>query len=402
MQAVKFLLDPTRLTEEQVSQFSLVKHLMTQRCRAHLFDLNLASSISAGYTPDIDTVIKRGIKEPIVANANRTLLDVERVRQEDKIRANAKQVEWQGKASELYHRELKKDIEIQLTERPLHAIGRALPDLIDTLYHPNVDYKKLVNAIGQSDILTDGVLKFIVKEQRSGKYSKIDVGKQSMQAIIGQLGKSTLDDLLPLLLVQQFTEVDYDVKRSASENRFKRLLSYNVNYAIGILNTLGKDHPTRRLGGLLGVLDVLCGVVVYRLFCERQDDVRVRLMDTWRSQSQHTLHTAIQSVDVNFNVLSIWINCFKEKIQDILIHQINWTHIRPLRRALEEHQENTPLHERSQLGVVMNHSYQFAQFKALADNKLASKSLITQYFYGSYIPNDLSRLLLSSSTMEFV
>mgnify|MGYP007000322789 len=153
----------------------LVKHLMTQRCHAHLFDLNLASSISAGYTPDIDTVIKRGIKEPIVANANRTLLDVERVRQEDKIRANAKQVEWQVKASELYHRELKKDIEIQLTERPLHAIGRALPDLIDTLYHPNVDYKKLVNAIGQSDILTDGVLKFIVKEQRSGKYSKIDV-----------------------------------------------------------------------------------------------------------------------------------------------------------------------------------------------------------------------------------
>lgn len=402
MQNLKLLLEPSRLTEEQYSQFSLVKQLMTQRCQAHFFDLNLAASITAGYVLDIDTIVKRGIKQPEASNANRKLLDVERIRQEDKIRANAKQAEWQIKASELYHRELKKDIDQQITERPLVILGRALPDLVKVIYDPNTDYKKLVKVIGQSDILTDGILRFIVREQRKGNYTKIDIKTQSMQAIIGQIGKATLDDILPLLLIQQMVDVDGGVKRAGAEARFKRLISYNVSYANAILNTLGKEHPYRRLGGLLGALDGLCSIIVYRLFCERQDEVRIRLMDTWRNQSQHTLHTALQSVDINFNVLGVWCNDFKSKIQELLIQQLDWSHIRPLRRALEEHQEILPLHERSQLGVIVNHSYQFAQFKLLADSKLAGKSLATQYFYGSYIPNDLSRLLLSSSTMEFV
>ncbi len=397
MRNVKLLLDRGRLTEEQLEQFSLVKRLLRQRCQTYLFNPQHANSITAGYTPSVEDILKRGIRQPNELPANRTLLEIERVRQEDKIKANAKNQEWQLKASELYHRELYKAIDIALTENPLKAIGVEIPDLVNVLYHPNVDFKKLSKLVQQSDALTDGIGRFVLREQNQGRLTKVDVKRQNMQTVLGQLGKDTIDELLPLLLIQQTTDTGMAIKRQSAEIKFRRLLSYNVNYVSQIIATLGDNTPYKRLTGIIGVLETLTYITVYRLFCIHQDEVRVRVMSKWRTQSQHSLHAAMQDVDINFNVLSIWMESFKEKVQEIIIQQLDWNYIRPVRRALEEHQERLPLHERSVLGVVLNHGFQFAQFKLLAEGKLASRSIITQYLYGSYIPNELSRLLLSSS-----
>jgi len=402
MKPVRLLLDKARLTDGQIQQFDAVRKLIKKRTEAYIVDQQLASKITADTSPTINDIIQRHIKLRPETKPNRKLLDVERTRYDAKIKSIAEKEEWRFKASEMFHRELYKTLELQLVEKTEKAIGLNSIELLDVLYHPNIDYRKLAGIVEQDPSLIDGILSYHANEKDN---NKVPASQKSMKAILGHLGVSVLDNVIPLILAQNAVNVTGNLRRSSIENKLKRLMSYNVLTFGTLLEHMPRNNPYQRLGGLMGVLEPLSYAVVYRLFCLHQESVKDRVMKKWYQQSNHTLYNALQDIDVNFDVLPIWFDQLQLKVKETLINYLKWNHTTPARRALEESHENIDLHERSQSGILYNHAYHFAQFKFLLEGKMLSKNLITPYFYGNYISNELSRSMLSSiqtSTMELV
>lgn len=308
--------------------------------------------------------------------------------------------------SVLYHTELITHILQKITTpdyllKNLLNMPDTLSEIIDCLYDPRLNFVRLERLISEDTQLVRDIITTTNSKDFYESIGRSPKVVRDLKGAFGILGVKGLQYLIPLMIIKRRIPMEVGTGQRGIEGRLWDNALSVLNAHVSLLKGNGVEDDVAMEGIILGLIEALCPIIVYKLFYKYAPMVRERILIRLERSGQSKLYELMVKLKLNGDVLPGIMNDHCKDIFSNLGERFKWSHTPRIRRAFEEESEHLPTSTCSQHTVVHRQATRYSHYDTLSRADVIDKVESSTYLQKVGIKHKHIEYLKTHSINEF-